>query len=89
MATSPADAVLGILDDVSQELSSACRSNNGATAVSDLQLRAENAVARGIAVLAGEAAPLPATDASGRQILARDLLITLDLVARALKTLEP
>ena len=48
------------------------------------QLAVENAIAAGIAVLAGEPDPEPATEPSGRPILAKDLLITTDLVLRAL-----
>jgi len=48
------------------------------------QLAAENAVAAGIAELAGETPPEPSSELPTRPILARDLLITVDLVRRAL-----
>lgn len=48
------------------------------------QLEVENAIAAGVAILAGEPIPPPAGP-SGRSILARDLAITTDLVARALR----
>ena len=48
------------------------------------QLAVENAVAAGIAALAGEAEPTPNDEASTRPVLAKDLLMTADLVRRAL-----
>jgi len=49
------------------------------------QLVAENAVAAGVATLAGEALPEPAEQPSGRPTTAADLLITVDLVLRSLE----
>ena len=48
------------------------------------QLAVENAVAAGVAVLAGEPAPAPSHKLPTRAILTKDLLITADLVRRAL-----
>lgn len=48
------------------------------------QLAIENAIAAGVAILAGEPLPPPA-EPSGRSILARDLAITTDLVVRAMR----
>ncbi len=52
------------------------------------QLEVENAIAAGVAVLASEPLPSLATEPSARPILARDLAITADLVARAIKAFE-
>lgn len=49
------------------------------------QLEVENAIAAGVAMLASEPPPQPVTESSGRPILARDLAMTADLVARALR----
>jgi len=45
----------------------------------------EHAIAVGVAVLAGEDAPAVGVEPSTRQILAKDLRITTDLVLRALR----
>jgi len=50
----------------------------------ELQQLAEHAVACGVAELAGESLPEPTTELPTRPILAKDLLITVDLVLRAL-----
>lgn len=52
----------------------------------DDQLAIENAIAAGVASLAGEPPPEPSTIEPQRPILAKDLRITTDLVLRALET---
>ncbi len=49
------------------------------------QLAVENAIAAGVSILAGESLPEPSVEQTGRPILARDLVITTDLVLRALR----
>ena len=55
----------------------------------ELQQQAEHAIACGIAQLAGEEAPEPVSVPPTRPILAKDLLITVDLVHRALVAAGP
>ena len=59
--------------------------DDGLVTPADDQLSIENAIAAGIAVLAGEATPVPSTVEPQRPILAKDLRITTDLVLRALE----
>ena len=49
------------------------------------QLAIENAIAAGIAELAGETAPTPTIGEPQRRIMAKDLRMTTDLVFRALE----
>lgn len=80
------EAVLDELDAGSRRLRSLAAADREAVVEPEDQLRIENAIAAGVAALAGE--PMPSADAepSGRPILARDLTITAELVARAMRT---
>ena len=51
----------------------------------DDQQQIEHAIAVGVATLAGEEAPTPGHEAPTRNVLAKDLRITTDLVLRALQ----
>jgi hypothetical protein len=59
--------------------------DDGLVTPTDDQLAIENAIAAGIAVLAGEPAPDSSAVEPQRPILAKDLRITTDLVLRALE----
>ena len=59
--------------------------DDGLVTPADDQLSIENAIAAGIAVLAGEPMPDSLTVEPQRPILAKDLRITTDLVLRALE----
>lgn len=60
--------------------------DDGVMASPSDQLAVENAIAAGVASLAGEPPPDPLTVEPERSILAKDLRITTDLVLRALET---
>lgn len=85
MAESSTSVAVADLERCAAQLRSVIEQTPGAVAESADQLAAENAVAAGVAVLASEDPPEPATESSDRPTLAKDLLITVDLVLRSLK----
>ena len=85
MVESRAAVVIAALERCSGALQTAIKAAPDSVASPDDQRDAENAVAAGIALLASEDAPEPATQASSRETLAADLVITVDLVLRAVR----
>ena len=79
------DAAIDALDGWRRSLRQLVAADSEAVVAPVDQLAVENAIAAAIAVLASEPDPDPATEPSGRSILAKDLLITTDLVLRALE----
>lgn len=74
------------LTESSRRLRQLAATDPDAVVEPDEQLRVEAAIAAGVAVLAGEPIPLEGPEPSGRPILARDLTITAELVARAMSS---
>lgn len=84
MAASSEDAISELVRCAAR-LQTVATDNPESFADPELQLAAENAVAAGVAWLADEPVPTASTEPPVRPILAKDLLLTVDLVHRSLQ----